>query len=108
MYFTHRGQSPDRQQPIKEWPLKHDPFLFIQCIFAYLRTEIAIYVWSGVIGDTIEFQFAFHIAKLCATNYFDFFSDRRRAANVVSIETVAYHCHFLTNRRERVLSDKTK
>ena len=34
-YFTHRGQSPLGQQPTKEWSLKHNPFLFTQCIFTY-------------------------------------------------------------------------
>ena len=28
-YFTHRGQSPDRQQPIKEPSLKYYPFLLV-------------------------------------------------------------------------------
>ena len=38
-YFTHRGQSPDRQQPIKKWSLKHNPFLFAQCIFTYSKNR---------------------------------------------------------------------
>ena len=29
MYFTHRGKSPDRQQPIKEPSLKYYPFLLV-------------------------------------------------------------------------------
>ena len=28
-YFTHTGQSPDRQQPIKESSLKYYPFLLV-------------------------------------------------------------------------------
>ena len=53
-YFTHTGQSPDRQQPIKEPSLKYYPFLFVLHLF-----EIAIYLWLGFIGDTTEFLFAF-------------------------------------------------
>ena len=53
MYFTHRVQSPDSQQPIKEPSFKYYPFLYFQLC------EIAIYLWLGFIGDTKDFQFLF-------------------------------------------------
>ena len=56
MYFIHRGQSPDRQQPIKEPSLRY--FFFSWSLYLHLF-KIAIYLGLGFIRDTTKFQFAF-------------------------------------------------
>ena len=55
-YFTHRRQSPDSQQPIKNPSFKFYPFLLVN---VSSLIDIAIYLWLGSIGDTTEFQLAF-------------------------------------------------
>ena len=58
MYFTHTGQSPDRQQPIKESSLNYFPFLFSWLMYPNLF-KITVYLWLRSTGNTTEFQFAF-------------------------------------------------
>ena len=55
MYFTHRGKSPDRQQPIKEPSLKYYPFLLVVVSSLIWDCNVSLVF----IGDTTEFQFVF-------------------------------------------------
>ena len=47
-YFTHRGQSPDRQQHIKEPSLN---IILFSCSVYLPFYVIAMYLWLGSIGD---------------------------------------------------------
>ena len=58
-YFTHREQSPERQQPIKEPSLKYYSFIYfslVQCIFTYSRSQ---YTFGWGLLEIQQFYFAF-------------------------------------------------
>ena len=111
-YFTHRRQSPDRQQPIKEWSLKHNPFLFAQCIFTYSENRDSDISFVRVYWRYNRVSVCFSHSKSTCNDSEQitliFFSDRRTAINVVSFAIIIYCCRFLTNRGESALCDGTK
>ena len=98
-YFIHRGQSPNRQQPIKEPSLKYYPFLLFNV--SSLIRDRRIHLWLRSIRGTTDFQLSLR-SKITRNYIFEVTSSRRiilifsvgrTAVRVISFTTVFWFRH---------------
>ena len=98
-YFIHRGQSPNRQQPIKEPYLKYYPFLLFNV--SSLIRDRRIHLWLRSIRGTTDFQLSLR-SKITRNYIFEetssrriilIFSVGRTAVRVISFTTVFWSSH---------------
>ena len=91
-YFTHRGQSPDRQQPIKEPSLKYYPFLLFS-VSSLIRDRLLEIQQSFSFLFIVQLRGIIFFRQLTVDEWFWFLLVKGSAVSVVSFATVIWSHH---------------